>query len=208
MSQTVGVKPSTVLGAFVGSAILGTAVAIYLKRTEPHYTQFTGQTYQEKLADHYSNNGNMPTVVGYESQNPGGLLGSYVPSESYVYGGSQTSWSARPLKAASETGANIHGGFGLDTKQLFPSMNMPVDGFDDILISAPHDYLYADNLMDDHTVITSTRNQTYDLRGEPATNPAYSVGHDGSTEIGAFAGAYTSSIGPYHYRKPYRSYIV
>jgi hypothetical protein len=76
------------------------------------------------------------------------------------------------------------------------------------VVSAPLDLLYADNLMDDVNVLTTTRGQTYDLRGEPAIAAAFSCDQDGNLAIGPFGGTQQSLRGPYEYRKAVRTYVV
>lgn len=155
-----------------------------------------------------------PQRFGADMADPKGFLGSYVPAEYYVHGChySGCSNSARPLQAACNNQAQAMGpcaaGYGLSSDQLFPTSLDSCDGFDQVLVSAPLDFLYADNLMDDTNVLTTTRNQTRDLRGEPAIAAVFSQGESGGSELGPFGGVHQSSIGSYEFRKPTRTYIV
>lgn len=157
----------------------------------------------------------MPQHFGAQYQDPQGFLGAYVPADEYLKGGcfaSGCSKSARPLQAACDNEVQAMGpcaaGYGLDSAQLFPTSLDACDGFDNVLVSAPMDFLYADNLMDDTNVLTTTRNQTKDLRGEPTIAPLYSCDETGDKEVGPFGGTYQSTIGPYELRKAIRTYIV
>lgn len=155
----------------------------------------------------------MPTVLGSNMQNPGGYIGSYVPSDLYTttcssYG---CSTASRPVQAACSNNVQAMGpcsaGFGLSSNQLFPTSVSPCDGFDQVLVSAPMDFLYADNLMNDVNVLTTNRNQSHDLRGEPAIAAVFSESN-GRMEMGPFGGVSVGTIGPYEIRKATRTYIV
>jgi hypothetical protein len=61
--------------------------------------------------------------------------------------------------------------------------------------------------MNDVNVLTTTRNQSHDLRGEPAIAAVFS-NTDGKQESGPFGGALQSTIGPYELRSAVRTYIV
>ena len=157
----------------------------------------------------------MAQHFGAQYQDPQGFLGAYVPAEQYVQGGcfaSGCSKTARPLQAACNNEVQAMGpcaaGYGLDSAQLFPTSLDACDGFDNVLVSAPMDFLYADNLMDDVNVLTTTRNQTKDLRGEPTIAPVYSCGESGGHEPGPYGGVLMSTMGPYELRKAVRTFIV
>lgn len=155
-----------------------------------------------------------PTYLGQNEV--GGFLGSYVPAEQYVDNcySSGCSYPAKPLQAACNNQAQVLGpcsaGFGLDTSQLFPSSLDACDGFDNVLVSAPLDFLYADTLLDCCEVLTTTKNQTYDLRGEPAIPAVMSCDESGGVEPGPFGGYFLPNTGssPYDIRKCVRTYIV
>ncbi len=157
-----------------------------------------------------------PQHFGADKVDPKGFLGAYVPADTYLRGGGchafGRSYSSRPLQAACSNEVQAMGpcaaGFGLDTDQLFPTSLDACDGFDQVLVSAPLDFLYADNLMDDVNVLTTTRLQTHDLRGEPAVAAMFSSDEHGHVEMGPFGGMYQASVGPYEFRKPVRTYIV
>jgi len=69
--------------------------------------------------------------------------------------------------------------------------------------------IYADSLMgDDVNVLTTTRNQSRDLRGEMAIEPVYTVDKYGVSEPGIMAGGYTPSLGGYQLRKSVRQFIA
>jgi hypothetical protein len=155
-----------------------------------------------------------PTYLGQNEV--GGFLGSYVPSEQYVDNCYATGCSgpAQQLQAACNNSAQVMGpcaaGWGLSSDQLFPSSLDPCDGFSATLVSAPLDFLYADTLLDCCDVLTTTKNQSYDLRGEPTTAPAFSCDQNGNVEAGPFGGYFLGNTGnsPYDLRKCVRTYIV
>lgn len=201
--------------ALIGFGLMAAAVAVAVfnfssgRHESVSLTQPGGMSSQD-----------LPALFGGSNQNPGGLLGSYGTADSYVFGqgnndwqnrgfsrgGYGEDWAQRNLGVAPETGATLPGGgMGLASHQLFPSMNMPSDGFDDVLISAPHDFLYADNLMDDKSTLTTTKGQSWDPRGEPAVAPYYSYDETGTLQAGIAGGMYQPSRGPYEYRKPLRT---
>ncbi len=155
-----------------------------------------------------------PTYLGQNEV--GGFLGSYVPADQYVDGCYSTGCStgAKQLQGVCNNAAQVMGpcsaGFGLDTNQLFPSSLDPCDGYDNVLVSAPLDFLYADTLLDCCEVLTTTKNQTRDLRGEPAVPAVMSCDESGAVEAGPFGGTFLPNIGssPYDIRKCVRTYIV
>lgn len=141
------------------------------------------------------------------------FVGSYVPADQYttpsaVFHCAESAPAPVPCNSTTQAVGPCSAGFGLSSKQLFPSAISPCDGFDQVVVSAPLDLLYADNLMDDVNVLTTTRGQTYDLRGEPAIAAAFSCDQSGQLAVGPFGGTQQSLRGPYEYRKAVRTYIV
>jgi hypothetical protein len=139
-----------------------------------------------------------------QSSNQHPFLGSYLPADSYV-NNQLVDIPTGQYPAAKDDGKGT--GFGLDEKSL-GSVSSVSDGLDNVLISAPQDYLYADNLGDDVNVLTTNRNQAWDLRGEPAIAPVFSQNENGQLELGPFGGAFQSSIGAFEFRKPIRTIIA
>lgn len=160
--------------------------------------------------------GPLPAHFGAGNHDIGGNLGAYVPADQYLRGSGSQAWghtaSSRPLQAACNNQSQALGpcaaGFGLDSDQLFPTSLDPCDGFDQVLVSAPQDFLYADSLlMSDVTTLTNNRNQSYDLRGDVPIAPIYSLDNSGQVQAGPFGGMYQSSIGAYELRAPVRTYL-
>lgn len=153
-----------------------------------------------------------------------GRLGAYVPSDTYLHGATLESGSlaqnlmARPKLGAacadSDRGCTLFRGPAdaapaQPVASLFPLALESGNGFDEVLVDAPLDLLYADQLMgDDVNVLTTTKNQSWDLRGEPAIDAIYVVDNYGVAEPGSAGGAYVPSLGPYQLRKAVRQFIA
>ncbi len=155
----------------------------------------------------------MPTHLGGNYVDPRGFIGSYAPSDRYV--SECTTYNCQsPSNPLAYCNNNVQAmgpcsaGYGLSSKQLFPAAISPCDGFDQVLVSAPLDILYADNLMNDVNVLTTTRGQTWDPRGEPTIAAVFSRDQTGRLEMGAFGGALESTRGVYSVRKPVRTYTI
>jgi hypothetical protein len=150
-----------------------------------------------------------PQRFGSGQQNPGIPVGMYVPSDHYVPGcpGTDCLDIAKPLQSACDNKHFALGacgaGYGLDSDQMFPAAYDACDGFDNVLVSAPLDLLWADTLLDSDTVLSNNRNQSRDLRGDIPI-PAIQGCYPGT--MGPFAGAWESSIGPYEYLKSVRTH--
>lgn len=152
-----------------------------------------------------------------------GRLGSYVPSDTYLHGATLESGGlpmglkSRPKLGAacaeSDRGCTLFRGPAdaapaKPVASLFPLALDSGDGFDQVLIDSPPDLLYADQLMgEDVNVLTTTRNQSWDLRGEPPIEALFSLDRFGQPEAGVACGAYQSSLGAYALRKPTRQFI-
>ena len=153
-----------------------------------------------------------------------GRLGAYTRSDSYINGKTIESGKlpldlmTRPKLGAacaeSDRGCTLFRGpaDGAPAKpvaSLFPlALGPGDDGFDAVLVDSPLDLLYADQLMgEDTNVLTTTRNQSRDLRGEPSIEGMYTVDKFGKTEPGVACGAYQSSLGAYAYKKAVRQFV-
>lgn len=152
-----------------------------------------------------------------------GRLGSYVPSDTYLHGatleasGLPMALQKRPSLGAacadSEPGCVLFRGpaDAADAKPLaalFPLALESGDGFDSALVEMKPDLAWADQLMgDDTNVLTTTRNASYDLRGEPSIPGMYTRNQYGVNEAGSAGGAYVPSIGPYGLAKPVRQFL-
>lgn len=153
-----------------------------------------------------------------------GRIGSYVPASTYLHGATLESATlaqdlmTRPKLGAacadSERGCTLFRGPAdaspaRPVASLFPLALESGDGFDEVLIDAPIDLLYADSLLgEDVNVLTTTRNQSLDLRGEPPIEAQYTMSKHGVSEAGSMLGAYQSSLGAYALRKPVRQFIA
>jgi hypothetical protein len=173
-------------------------------------------------------NGNAPPIsdalVDPQTRPADGRLGSYVPSDTYLHGMVLESGDlprnlmGRPKLGAacaeSDRGCTLFRGPAdqapaKPVASLFPLALESGDGFDEVLVDAPIDLIYADQLMgEDVNVLTTTKNQSWDLRGEPAIEGIYTLDKFGVSEPGSACGAYTPSIGPYQLRKPVRQFIA
>ncbi len=153
-----------------------------------------------------------------------GRLGAATRSDSYLHGatlesgGLPASLMTFPRLGAacadSDRGCTLYRGVSdaapaRPVASLFPLALQSGDGFDQVLVESPPSLLWQDQLMSgDENVLTSTRNQSFDLRGEPAIPGLYTVGKDGVSEAGPNGGAYSSSLGPYAFRKSVRQFIA
>ena len=152
-----------------------------------------------------------------------GRLGSYVPSDTYLHGASVESGSlpaalqSMPRLGAacadSDRGCTLFRGPAdaapaKPMAALFPLALDSGDGFDQVIVDSPPNLLYADQLMgEDVNVLTTTRNQSRDLRGEPPIEAMYTLDQYGVSEPGSAGGAYQPSLGPYALQKAVRQYI-
>jgi hypothetical protein len=108
-----------------------------------------------------------------------------------------------------ESGCNVVGeplgpcGRGLDSNVLIPAdYQSGCAGFDSILIDRPRDLLWANNLQGDCTVLTNTRNQTQDVRGDipvGAVDGCCDQQGNGNAKpgTGPFCGTQLPSFGPF-----------
>lgn len=163
-------------------------------------------------------------LVDPQARPADGRLGSYVPSDTYLHGatlesgGLPSGLMARPKLGAacaeSDRGCTLFRGPAdaapaRPVASLFPLALDSGDGFDNVLVDSPPNLLYADQLMgEDVNVLTTTRNQSWDLRGEPAIQGIYTLDKYGVSEPGSAGGAYAPSLGPYALRKPVRQYLA
>lgn len=163
-------------------------------------------------------------LVDPQARPADGRLGSYVPADTYLHGVTLESGDltanlmSRPRLGAacaeSDRGCTLFRGpadaaNARPVASLFPLALESGDGFDKVLVDAPMDLLYADQLMgEDVNVLTTTRNQSRDLRGEPAIAGMYTLDKFGVSEGGSAGGAYLPDLGPYQLRKPVRQFIA
>lgn len=178
-----------------------------------------GQTPQSPMPK----NSNDEALVDPQARPADGRIGSYMPADTYLHGAALETGSLpsnlkkRPRIGAacseSDRGCTLFRGPSdaapaKPMAALFPLALDTGDGFDQILVDAPPNLLYADQLMgDDVNVLTTTRNQSRDLRGEPVIPAMYTMDKYGRQEAGSAGGAYTPSLGPYQLQKPVRQYI-
>jgi len=91
---------------------------------------------------------------------------------------------------------------GIDSSQvltpggIFPEITS-ADGFQDILIDAPRNLMWTDNVFDQPTCLTTTKLQSYDLRGDVPVKIQENCGNWGMSQ---------STIGPYECCKPVREF--
>lgn len=181
-----------------------------------------------KLTANAVANANAPpltdALVDPQTRPADGRLGSYVPADTYLHGATLESGqlgaalTSRPKLGAacaeSDRGCTLFRGPADNAPakpvaSLFPLAIESGNGFDEVLVDAPLDLIYADQLMgEDVNVLTTTRNQSHDLRGEPAIEAMYTIDKFGVSEPGAACGAYTPSLGPYMLQKPVRQFIA
>lgn len=163
-------------------------------------------------------------LVDPQARPADGRLGSYVPADTYLHGATiesgelSRSLMSRPKLGAacaeSDRGCTLFRGPAdaapaKPVASLFPLALESGDGFDQVLVDAPMDLIYADQLMgEDVNVLTTTRNQSWDLRGEPAIEAIYTLDKFGVSEPGSSGGAYTPDLGPYQLRAPVRQFIA
>lgn len=102
---------------------------------------------------------------------------------------------------------------GLDSNVLMAADNqVGCAGFEGILIDRPRDLLWENDLFDDPTVLTTTRYQSWDLRGDiavGAVNGCCELGcmqkgakKCGKSPVGPFCGTYLPSFGPFQNANP------
>ncbi len=152
-----------------------------------------------------------------------GRIGSRVPADSYNHGatlesgplpiGLQSFPKLGAACAESDRGCTLFRGPSdaapaRSVAALFPLALNSGDGFDSVMVDSPPDLLWSDSLMgDDVNVLTTTRNMSFDLRGEMAIAPIYSTDRFGVVEPGSFGGAMQSSLGPYAFKKAVRQFV-
>lgn len=90
---------------------------------------------------------------------------------------------------------------GLDSNVLIPAdYQSGCAGFDSILIDRPRDLLWANNLQSDCTVLTNTRNQSRDVRGDipvGAVDGCCDQAGGAKKGSGPFCGTQLPSFGPF-----------
>ena len=157
-----------------------------------------------------------PPRMGTDYHSPGGFLGSYVPYQHTLDGAdpSHSYWSQRPepynfpssvhTHTVGSKGIDFSEAFGIDTRAAATPYGDAGSGYDNIKIEAPQDYLYADQFDPIPEVLTSNKNQSRDLRGEPAVSPVFTADGEG----GIFGGHLQTDLGPYGVVVPIRKYIV
>jgi len=164
-------------------------------------------------------------LVNPQTNPADGRLGSYVPSDTYNHGATVESGPLpmallrRPKLGAAcadtDRGCTLFRGPAdaapaKPVASLFPlALDRGSDGFDQVMVDSPPDLLYADTLMgEDVNVLTTTRNQSQDLRGEPAIQAIYTLDRFGQPQPGSAGGAYTPNLGPYQLRKQVRQFLT
>lgn len=163
---------------FAGSSL--DFVPQYQKQDEVNVEEFQAR-YGEPQATHLANihqpvDGFLGSYRGFEFYQPG----CYPSSDTRVYAQSETvPYVPGPMASGIDSATVLqpplsqigpNGGDGADSATLLKPGVYPelthADGFQDILIDAPRNLFWADNVFDQQQSLTRNFNQNYDLRGD------------------------------------------